>query len=93
MNSTTISKVEKARRYATEPERVRFEQFQVTFRGSNDQHTVRMNGADFTCNCHYYQAHEEACAHIMALQRLLASMLSEDQQTAGAHFTFAAATA
>jgi hypothetical protein len=89
VNSSTISKVEKARHYAAEPERVRFEHFQVTFQGSNGEHTVRLNGAEFTCDCHFHEAHHEACAHIMALQRMLAPMLSEEQHSAGAAFTFA----
>lgn len=91
MNSATISKIEKARRYAEEPERVRFQSFSVVFRGSNADHVVTLDGDDFTCNCHHYQAHQEACAHIMALQRMLALMLSTEQQTAGAHLAYATA--
>jgi hypothetical protein len=92
MNSSTISKIEKARRYADEPERVRFNSFAVTFQGDNDTHTVTMDGETFTCNCHYFESHGMGtCAHVMAMQRLLAPMLSEEQQHAGTPFSFATA--
>lgn len=89
MNSATISSIEKARRYASEPERVKFDSFSLTFRGGHDDHTVTMEGDAFSCTCHHYEAHIGMCAHIMAVQRLLAPMLSETQQTADAPFTFA----
>lgn len=83
MNSTMISKVEKARRYAEEPDRVQFKSFEVTFNGGHDEHRVTMTGSDFHCNCHFFEVHD-TCAHIMAMQRILHSMLSEEQQTVGA---------
>lgn len=83
MNSTLISKVEKARRYAEEPERVRFRAFEVSFHGGHDEHRVSMQESRFTCSCHFYEVHD-TCAHIMAMQRILHDMLTEDQQTAGA---------
>ena len=83
MNSTMISKVEKARRYAEEPDRVRFKNFEVSFHGGHDEHTVRLSDSTFTCTCHFYDVHG-TCAHIMAMQRLLNAMLTDEQQTAGA---------
>lgn len=83
MNSTLISKVEKARRYAEEPERVRFSSFSVAFHGGHDEHQVLLNGSTFSCTCHSYEAYE-TCAHIMAMQRILSSMLTEEQRTVGA---------
>lgn len=92
MNSSMIGKIEKARRYAEEPERVKFQAFTVSFQGANDVHTVTMNGDEFTCNCHFYEASGEGtCSHIMAMQRLLAPMLTEEQQHAGTPFSFASA--
>lgn len=87
MNSTMISKIDKARRYAQEPDRARFASFALTFRGSHDDYVVSMNGAEFGCTCHFFATHG-TCAHIMAMQRMLAAMLSEEQQTAGAPFSF-----
>lgn len=82
MNSTLISKVEKARRYAEEPDRARFKNFEVTFNGGHDEHHVTMQGTTFHCTCHFYEVHD-TCAHIMAMQRILQPMLSEEQQTVG----------
>jgi predicted nucleic acid-binding Zn finger protein len=87
-----ISKIEKARRYAAEPDRIRFERFEVSFRGENDDHIVTLNGTEFSCNCHFFIAQGMGtCSHVMAMQRLLASMLSVEQQTAGVPFSFASA--
>jgi hypothetical protein len=83
LNSTLISKVEKARRYAEEPDRARFNNFEVTFNGGHDEHRVTMQGTEFSCTCHFYEVHD-TCAHIMAMQRILQPMLSEEQKTVGA---------
>lgn len=92
MNSSMIGKIEKARRYAEEPERVKFQSFTVTFEGTHDTYTTTLDGTDFTCTCHFFDVQQMGtCCHIMALQRILAPMLSEEQQTAGAPFTFASA--
>ncbi len=89
-SSSYVSKVEKARMYAEEPQRVKFQTFAATLRGSHDEHKVSMDGEDFSCDCHGFEA-QGTCAHIMAMQRVLADMLTEDQQTAGQPFSFSAA--
>ncbi len=92
MNSSMIGKIEKARRYAEEPERVRFQTFEVTFRGTHDEYVVKADGTEFSCTCHFFEAQQQGtCCHIMALQRMLAPMLSEEQQSAGMPFSFATA--
>ncbi|RIK44064.1 MAG: hypothetical protein DCC58_08830 [Chloroflexi bacterium] len=92
MNSAMVSKIEKARRYAEEPERIRFERFEVRFRGENDDHVVTLEGDSFTCNCHFFEAQGMGtCSHVMAMQRILSRMLSLEQQTAGMPFSFATA--
>jgi hypothetical protein len=90
-SSSYISKVEKARHYAEEPQRVKFQSFKATLRGSHDEHHISMQGDEFSCDCHGFEAHG-TCAHIMAMQRILADMLTEDQQTAGQPFSFSNAT-
>ncbi|MDF3017039.1 MAG: zinc finger protein, partial [Thermomicrobiales bacterium] len=42
MNSSMIGKIEKAHRYAQEPERVRFQSLKATFHGGHDDHTVEL---------------------------------------------------
>jgi hypothetical protein len=92
VNSSMIGKIEKARRYAEEPERVKFQSFSVTFEGTHDTYTTTLDGDTFTCTCHFFDVQQMGtCCHIMAMQRILAPMLSEEQQTAGAPFTFASA--
>jgi hypothetical protein len=42
-----------------------------------------MQDTEFRCTCHFYEVHD-TCAHIMAMQRILQPMLSEEQRTVGA---------
>ena len=44
MYSSLISKIEKAKRYAEQPERITFESFNVRFRGDNGSHRVSLKG-------------------------------------------------
>lgn len=88
-NSTAISKIDKARRYAEEPERVKFHSFRASMRGGHGEHLVSMEGDSFNCTCHFFEAHD-TCSHVMAMQRILADMLTDEQQTAGKPFSFSA---
>lgn len=74
MNSALISKIEKAKRYAEERDRVTFVQFTVRFRGDNDYHTVGFQDGKWHCTCHFF-ASWNICSHTMALQRILGEML------------------
>lgn len=83
MNSSMIGKIEKAHRYAREPERVRFNSFSATFRGSHDQYTIEMKDNHWHCSCHTFESHVVGtCAHVMALQQMLGTMLTEDARYA-----------
>lgn len=87
--STLISKIEKARWYSEEPERVRFRAFRATIRGGHEDHHVSLDGEDFSCDCHFFENYR-TCSHVMAMQKLLAPMLSDEQRTAGQPFSFSA---
>ncbi|HEX9494167.1 MAG TPA: hypothetical protein VGA38_00220 [Candidatus Limnocylindria bacterium] len=76
MNSSLISKIEKAKRYAAEPDRVHFTALEVSFRGDNDTHKIRLSGDEWNCECDHFQVHG-LCTHVMTLQRLFASNLSD----------------
>ena len=76
MQSSLIGKLEKAKRYAQEPERVSFETFQVNFRGDNDAHTVRFGEGSWHCSCGYF-AEGARCSHTMALEKILEPMLAQ----------------
>jgi hypothetical protein len=83
MNSSMIGKIEKAHRYAREPERVRFSSFEATFQGGHDSYQISLQGDQWTCSCHTYTSHTVGtCSHIMALQQILAPMLSEEARFA-----------
>ena len=76
MNSSLISKIEKAKRYAEEPNRVQFQALEATFRGDNGTHTIRLSGDEWICECDHFQVHG-LCSHVMTLQRLYAANLSD----------------
>ncbi len=70
MQSSLHGMIEKAHRYADEPERVQFEALTATVRGSNDEeHTVRLARGRLTCNCDHY-THEALCAHVLTVEKL-----------------------
>lgn len=84
MNSSMIGKIEKAHRYAKEPERVRMQTFQATFKGSHDDYQVSLENGQWSCSCHAFSSHAVGtCAHVMAVQELLSPMLSIDDRFAG----------
>lgn len=74
MNSSVIGKIEKARRYAQEKHRIRFESFEVSFRGENGDHKVNLSGDKLRCTCDFFAGYS-TCAHTMALERVLEGML------------------
>jgi hypothetical protein len=74
MNSGLIGKVDKAKRYATERHRMRVASLQVDFRGENDSHTVQLDGDTWRCSCDFFDGWG-ACAHTMALERVLDGMV------------------
>ena len=77
MNSSLIGKIDKAKRYVQEPERIKFRSLQVTFDGENHDHEVSLDGQDWNCNCGFF-TRNGTCSHVMAMQRLLSPMLSPD---------------
>ena len=79
MNSSMIGKIEKAHRYAREPERITFQSFTADFDGSHDTYTVSFDEHGWHCSCHTFEAHMVGgtCAHIMAIQHILGPMLPD----------------
>ena len=74
MNSSLIGKIEKARRYAQERNRIHVRDLRVDFDGENDKHEVLLKGEKWRCNCDFF-AGWGACAHTMALERIMEGML------------------
>ena len=78
MNSSMIGKIEKAHRYAREPERISFDTFTASFRGSHDDYTVALTESGWKCSCHTFETHMVGtCSHIMAIQHILGGMLPD----------------
>jgi hypothetical protein len=76
MHSDLINKIEKAKRYAQEPERFTIERMEARFRGGSD-HMITLSGDAWSCDCNFFHSWH-TCSHVMAAQRLLAPMLSHD---------------
>ncbi len=77
MRSSLIGKIEKAKRYAQEPERVSFSGFTVVFQGENDSHKVSYSSGKWHCSCSFF-SQWGTCSHVMALQQILGNMLPNE---------------
>jgi hypothetical protein len=77
MHSDLIGKIEKARRYAEEPERIKFSGLKAHFKGGNSEHEIELKDGHWSCTCSFSRSWG-TCAHIMAMQRILTPMLSEE---------------
>lgn len=69
-----ISKIQKARRYAEERDRITVDEFAVTFRGEHDTYRVTYRKGRWSCGCHFF-AQRSVCSHTMALERILMGMV------------------
>lgn len=79
MNSSMIGKIEKAHRYAQEPDRAQITSIESTFRGGHDDYQVRFANGQWNCSCHTFSSHViGTCSHIMAMQQMLGSMLPQE---------------
>lgn len=74
MDYGMIGKIEKAKIYAEERERIRFDSFKVAFQGENNAHVVGYNQGSWNCDCDFFSS-RAVCSHIMALERLLEDMV------------------
>ncbi len=79
MYSSLISKIEKAKRYAEERDRVEFQSFSVAFRGDHDTYKVTLTNGRWACTCSFFSSGYNTCSHVMALQRILGNMAAPVQ--------------
>ena len=79
MDYGLIGKIQKAKRYAEERDRIQINLLTVTFNGKNNPHTVRFENAEWTCDCVFFQTRGR-CSHTMALEIILEDMLPEIAQ-------------
>ncbi|MSQ41758.1 MAG: hypothetical protein EXR65_01785 [Dehalococcoidia bacterium] len=83
MHSGMIGKVEKAHRYAQERDRFKLRSIEVTVRGDNDSHTVRLEDGRWACGCDFF-GHNRTCAHTMALEIMLEGIVPKSVATSAA---------
>ena len=76
MDSSIIGKIDKARKYAEEKERVSINRFSATFQGNHNSYDVSFNAGAWDCECHFF-ATRAVCSHTMALQRMLDDVLAK----------------
>lgn len=74
MDYGMIGKIEKAKRYATERDRISMDHFSATFDGENNPHTVKYENGQWDCDCDFFMT-RGVCSHTMALERILQGML------------------
>jgi hypothetical protein len=76
MDSGMIGKIQKAKRYAEQRDRIRIEALTVTFDGENNPHTVHLLKGVWQCDCEFFQ-NRGLCSHTMALEMILEGMIPE----------------
>lgn len=75
MDYGMIGKIEKAKIYAEERDRIQFETLRVNLKGDNDKvHTVTYDHGQWHCDCGFFQS-RGVCSHTMAMERVLANMV------------------
>lgn len=77
MQSSVISKIEKARRYAEEPGRVTFSDLTASFRGEHGSYTLSYKNGKWHCPCSFFSGNNW-CSHTVALQKMLGNMFPAD---------------
>jgi hypothetical protein len=76
MDYGMIGKIDKAKRYADQRDRIHFEAFKVTFEGENNPHTVSFESGQWQCDCDFFQTRGR-CSHTIALEMILEEMLPQ----------------
>jgi hypothetical protein len=80
MQSSLIGKIEKAKRYAQETDRITFSEFSVKFRGEHDTYTTSLKEGKWQCTCTFF-SNWKICSHTMAMERILGNMLPREAMT------------
>jgi hypothetical protein len=74
MDSSLVNKIYKAKIYAEEPERIHITRLDVEMEGDDRLHKVGFESDEWFCDCEYFRGHR-VCAHTMALERVLGSLI------------------
>ena len=75
MDYGMISKIEKAKIYSEERDRITFKSLKVEIAGDNNApHIVEYNEGIWQCDCDFF-ASRGVCSHSMAIERILRDMV------------------
>ncbi len=74
MDSGLIGKIDKARKYAEETDRVSINSFTAAFHGDHDNYRVSYDSGNWHCQCFFFSS-RGVCSHTMAMQRIMDNML------------------
>ncbi len=77
MQSSLIGKIEKAKRYAQETDRITFSEFSVKFRGEHDTYITSLKDGKWQCTCSFFP-NWKMCSHTMAMEKILGNMLPKE---------------
>ena len=81
MQSSLIGKIEKAKRYAQETDRITFRELSVKFRGENSEYDVSFRDGKWHCTCSFFSKWG-LCSHTMAMEEILNNMLPPESRNA-----------
>ena len=79
LQSTLVSKTEKAHRYSKEPDRLDITTLRATFKGDNDVYELEFSDGHWNCACDFF-GHYAVCCHVEATSRMFADSLAETAQ-------------
>lgn len=74
MDYGMIGKIEKAKFYAEERDRIQFDSLKVRINGENNAHVVEYNDGRWQCDCGFFSS-RNVCSHTMAMERVLQNMV------------------
>jgi hypothetical protein len=77
LNSSLIGKIEKAKRYADERDRIHITSLDVHFDGENSPHDISLENGQWRCSCDFFEGWG-VCSHTMALERVFDGMLPKE---------------
>lgn len=76
MDYGLMRKIDKAKRYASERDRIKIESLSVSFTGNNNPHAVHFKDGAWQCDCDFFLTRGR-CSHTMALEIILEGMVLE----------------
>ena len=77
MDTSMINKIQKAKEYAAQPERVTFHTLTVAFDGDNASYTLSVGPEGWSCSCPGFHKYG-ICPHVMAMEKIFKPMLKLD---------------